>query len=323
MKRHAGIVIVAAALGLALPLEAVAQEGTVRGKFVRLTEKKVGEREYVGVVIAPGEGKDEVVVLMGRDSKVLPAARGIRQGQQVEVSYVTERGQKWVKRIGAKAGDRPKVRDGGLVGKFVRLDEKTVGEKEYIAVVVQTAGADAATVLLTGRGTDAAARARKLSKGQQVEISYVTEGGQKWIRRIGAQAEGGQVRGKFVRLTERKVGEREHLVLVVQPDKGKDEVVLLMGRRSEAAARAKKLSKGQQVEVSYVTERDQKWIKRIEAAGAKDERLSKEVQAEIRALRTRLAKMEKELDALRAENARLKKQLREKKEPATSEDAPR
>ena len=184
MKRHAGIVIVAAALGFALPLEALAEEGTARGKFVRLTEKKVGEREYVGVVIAPGEGKEEVVVLMGRESKLLPAARKLRKGQEVKIAYVTERDQKWAKRIYATAV-------GGLVrGKFVRLAEKKVGEKEYIAVVVQPADADAEAVLLAKRGTDAAARARKLRKGQRVEISYVTVAGQKWIKRI--EAAGGE-----------------------------------------------------------------------------------------------------------------------------------
>ena len=43
MKRHTGIVIVAAALSFALPLEAFAREGKVRGKFLRLAEKKIGE----------------------------------------------------------------------------------------------------------------------------------------------------------------------------------------------------------------------------------------------------------------------------------------
>lgn len=257
MKRHAGIAIVAAVLAsvlsLSLPLEALAQEGQVRGKFVRLTEKKVGEREYVGVVIAPEKGKEEVVVLMGRESKLLPKARKLGKGQQVEIAYVTEGKHKWVKRIGAPAAEAQ------------------------------------------------------------------VKGKQKRARRVDAPAAKGQVRGKFLRLAEKKVGKREHLAVVVLPDGGKDEVVVLVGRDSEVAARARKLRKGQQVEITYVVEGEHKWARRAEAARGEDA----DLREQIRLLKRRLEQMEKELNALRMENAKLKKQLREKREATASEEAPR
>ena len=88
-----------AAWGLLSAGAAERVEGTVRGKFIRLIERQVGEKEYLGAVLAPLEGKDEVIVLFGRDSEAAAVARRLAKGQQVAVRYVVEAGHKWAKRI--------------------------------------------------------------------------------------------------------------------------------------------------------------------------------------------------------------------------------
>ena len=77
----------------------------------------------------------------------------------------------------------------------------------------------------------------------------------------------GQVRGTFVRLAEQRVGEREHLAVVVKPLEGKEMETLLVPRDSELAAVAKRLRKGQRLEIAFVVDGGRKWARRIEGEG--------------------------------------------------------
>jgi len=97
------VVLTVTALACAVRAEGDRRRGEVRGTFVKLIELQVGEREYVGVVVKPFEGKGEVVVLMSRQQReILALARKLEKGQKVEIAYVTEEGHKWVKRLEAE-----------------------------------------------------------------------------------------------------------------------------------------------------------------------------------------------------------------------------
>jgi len=72
--------------------------GTMRGTFVRLEEREVGERAYMGIVIKPFERDDHVIVLVPpRPGELGEAARRLREGQRVEISFVSEAGHMWLK----------------------------------------------------------------------------------------------------------------------------------------------------------------------------------------------------------------------------------
>ena len=71
----------------------------VRGVFVKLAERPVGEREYLALVIKPLERDDHVTVLVPRNEDFMHAARQLREGDKVEIGCVVEEGQKWLKRI--------------------------------------------------------------------------------------------------------------------------------------------------------------------------------------------------------------------------------
>lgn len=75
------------------------RQGEVRGAFVGLAEREVGEREYLAIVIKPRESDDHVTVLVPRNEDFLNAARTLQKGDKVEIGYVVEEGQRWLKTI--------------------------------------------------------------------------------------------------------------------------------------------------------------------------------------------------------------------------------
>ncbi len=75
----------------------------VRGTFVRLVEREVGERGYMGIVIKPLDRDEHVTVLVPRQREELwQAARRLQEGQKVGVSFVTEAGHKFIKGMEAE-----------------------------------------------------------------------------------------------------------------------------------------------------------------------------------------------------------------------------
>jgi len=251
-----------------------------------------------------------------------------------------------------------RARDAQVRGTFVRLAEQRVGEREHLAVVVKPLEGEKMVTLLVPRGSELAAVAKRLRTGQKLEITFVVEGGRKWAKRIGGEGlaegrrdrprpEGGQdkprpeggrtkdaqVRGTFVRLAEQRVGEREHLAVVVKPLEGKEMVTLLVPRGSELAAVAKRLRTGQKLEITFVVEGGRKWAKRIGGEGLAEGRRDRprpeggrdkpaersgegreraeagELRTLVRQLQKRLERMEAELKELRAETAHLRKAL--------------
>jgi len=79
------------------------RDGAVRGTFVRLVEREVGERGYMGIVIKPFESDDHVTVLIPRRPEELgEAVRRLREGQEVRIAFVREDGQMWVREMEAE-----------------------------------------------------------------------------------------------------------------------------------------------------------------------------------------------------------------------------
>ena len=87
------------------------RNGSVGGTFVRLVEQEFSERGYLGIVIKPHERDDHVTVLVPRQrEEFLQAARKLKAGQKIGVSFVTEAGHKWVK--GMEAERREIIEEG-------------------------------------------------------------------------------------------------------------------------------------------------------------------------------------------------------------------
>jgi hypothetical protein len=75
----------------------------VRGVFVRLIERQVGEKEYLGIVVKPFESDDHVIILTPREQEnLVSVARRLKEGQKVEIGYVRSDGQNWLRRLSAE-----------------------------------------------------------------------------------------------------------------------------------------------------------------------------------------------------------------------------
>jgi len=75
------------------------REGAFAGVFIKRAERPIGEREYLALVVKPFEGDDNVTVFVPRKDDFMQAVRRLREGDKVEIGFVTEEGQKWLKRI--------------------------------------------------------------------------------------------------------------------------------------------------------------------------------------------------------------------------------
>jgi hypothetical protein len=75
------------------------REGDVAGVFLKRAERQLGEREYLALVVKPFESDDLVTVLVPRNDDFMHAGRDLREGDKVEIGFVREEGQKWLKRI--------------------------------------------------------------------------------------------------------------------------------------------------------------------------------------------------------------------------------
>ncbi len=107
MKKVCRMLVLSVLAGLLLSSMLWAEDGdrsgAVRGIFVRLVEREVGERGFMGIVIKPFERDDHVTVLVPRQrEEVWRAARRLQGGQKIEISFVTEAGNKWVKGMEAE-----------------------------------------------------------------------------------------------------------------------------------------------------------------------------------------------------------------------------
>ncbi len=133
MKKVCRILVLGVLAGLLLGGMLLAEErdrdGSVGGTFVRLVERAVGERGYMGIVIKPHDRDDHVTVLVPRQREELwQAARRLQEGQKVGVSFVTEAGHKFIKGLEAErrevVEDRPEGRRRMIVRReVVRRDE--------------------------------------------------------------------------------------------------------------------------------------------------------------------------------------------------------
>ncbi|MHC4716802.1 MAG: hypothetical protein ACYS5V_07525 [Planctomycetota bacterium] len=197
-------------------------------------------------------------------------------------------------------------RSGVLRGKFVRLAEKAVGEREYVAIVVQPAGKDAhVTVLFPRSKADILRRARGLKAGQMVEIPFVREGGQMWVRQVAAQR-------RTDRPKERERRDREHAERREREHAERRD-------RDRAEARHHRERRDRDKAEGERRERERHRVERRDPASAE----IRELAAIVRRLAHGLERIQREMHELRAENARLRRLLRAHRELRERRDRPK
>ncbi|MHC4743059.1 MAG: hypothetical protein ACYS8Z_14175 [Planctomycetota bacterium] len=84
--------------GLVLAREG--RHGEVGGVFIRLVERRVGDKEAVGLVVRPFERDEHVVLLVPRENEdLLAALRMFREGQRVEAAFERDGEHLWITRL--------------------------------------------------------------------------------------------------------------------------------------------------------------------------------------------------------------------------------
>ncbi|MHC4432180.1 MAG: hypothetical protein ACYTBS_10105 [Planctomycetota bacterium] len=142
-KSHRTLMLVVLALlafGGVISAQDRSRDGQVRGTFVALAERWVGDGEYLGIVVRPFERQENVTVLVPREYEELrQSARMMQPGDRLEISYVREHGEMWIESIeverrrvegdgGAEGGERIEIRRQALRGPE-RIEERREGER--------------------------------------------------------------------------------------------------------------------------------------------------------------------------------------------------
>jgi regulator of replication initiation timing len=99
------------------------RNGAVEGTFVRLVEQEFDGQGYMGIIIKPHERDDHVTVLVPRQrAELWQAARRLREGQRIGISFVTEAGHNWIKGMEAERREIIEERPEGRRRMSIRRD---------------------------------------------------------------------------------------------------------------------------------------------------------------------------------------------------------
>jgi len=265
MKRMCDMLTAAAALALVCaPAMAAEERGgfkELRGQFVRLTEQRVGERVYMGIVLKVEGAEKPVTVLVGPHERLVQKAKQLKEGQPVELHYIVKGENKWVvprehleqqrKPEAQHKDSRPRLK--------LRLNME--GRDKPLELDIPLSPEAIQKALQLGVGNNKIQL--RIMRGADGKMTVVQQAGE---AREGKQRPGrGAVHGRFVGRKEVAFREKEYLGLVVQPGEDREPVVVLVGRNEKLMARAHRLQKGQRVGIGYVVEGGQKWVQGIEA----------------------------------------------------------
>ena len=217
--------------------DAARRDGVAEGVVRAVGVEKFDEGRYRKIVVRVGR-KSETYYLgpsLGakrnrHQAELQDMAEGLKAGAAVRIEWISEGDRRWVRQLRVGSGDREQAKreEGGgreqakrereeagerakregdgdkkrdadaegqreSRGKFVRLEEKKIGRLEHLAVLVRLDGQDEATTFFVPmhrrgdrwvRNADITELARKLRKGQRVEIVWQMTEGERFIRRL-------------------------------------------------------------------------------------------------------------------------------------------
>lgn len=315
-----GLAIVLVSTGV-LWAEQRPREGQVRGSFLRLAERVVGEQEYPAIVIRPMEGEEEITLLLPRQREELRAlAQELRPGQNVEIVYVVEDDQKWVGRIETERRPRPEEFE------FVL---KSDIERPRMAEQIEQMHAKIAEL------KEVAEQAER--NGQHDRADELREQARRIAEEIDAQVRRAKDAGPAE--AEERIEQLRRMAREAE-ERGEAEEARCLWDEAEELERSMRrpLERREMVERRFARERPpEPWRdvrperpegirerrEPIEPQTVKLERMANELKEvlavhferlvdEFRELQMRMERMERELQELRAENERLKRQLHER-----------
>lgn len=145
MRQIRRLLPVVCAIVVSLGVVAAAEPETsrleLRGVFVKLAEQRVGESEYLAIVVKPFDSDEHYVVLVPREPEhVAEVARKLRPGTKLEIAYLRDGGHNWLRGIEAawdREGDGEKRQERMVVrvereGREVEREVEREGSKRVL-----------------------------------------------------------------------------------------------------------------------------------------------------------------------------------------------
>lgn len=91
------------------------RNGSINGLFIRLTEQRIGDEGYMGIVVKPFDRDDHITVFVPRNrDRLAQTARKFEEGTRLDITFVNEDGHKFIRSIKAKL--RRETREEGYEG---------------------------------------------------------------------------------------------------------------------------------------------------------------------------------------------------------------
>jgi hypothetical protein len=281
------VVLVLLAFGGVIAAQDSNRDGQVRGTFVALAERRVGDGEYLGIVVKLFDRQENVTVLIPREyDELRQSARMMQTGDRLEISYVREHGEMWIESIEAER--RRAEGDGGPE------DGRRIEIRREI-----------------GRGPERARGRREGERRMEVRGQMRREpqldrmgGRRESERRIVMRGEGtGEPDGTFERNLHREPPMREQLEKLVR-----EVVSEHMERLRPAPSALEELAR--ELREVFTRHTEQLGMELKEILTLHVERM----QVEIHELRTHAENLRREVEELRRENEMLRRQLHETSE---------
>jgi len=218
--------------------------------------------------------------------------------------------------VGAVGAAREGAPRGQLRGVFLRLVEREVGEREHLGIVMRPEGSDDEVIIVVPREPEnLRGIARKLRAGQSVQIGFVRNGRERWLRSLDAE---------WRREGEGERAEQRVAVRIARSGDRPSPEARREGDRAAVRERESDRAAGRDGEVRRPVARGVTLVRRPAEGGEGGLAGRLEMVArQLRALAAEVGRMQRELRALRAENERLRRQLGDRARPEARRDAVR
>jgi hypothetical protein len=238
----------------------IAQDkGGGKGKFVRLTEIAVGDREHLGIVVQPLERDAQITLLIparpeGHAAELTAIARRLCEGQIFEFEFVHDGGHLWVRELGIpRDADAPnRRRQEAKQEEPNQLREQLRNLRERLHVIEQ--------VMTELQAANARLRRELEESRQRRPLDKVEE-----PRRDAPPLprRHGELHGTFLKHTEVVIGDSQFLAIVVSPAEGGEPMTLVAPRRNaDLMEVARQWKEGQRVAIDWVEEEGKRWVRR-------------------------------------------------------------
>lgn len=245
-RRLLTVLLVLIGASLLLPQAGLAQDdrhAVLEGQFVRHREVRVGDNEFLAIVVQVPERGQATVVVPRRNEELMQKARALKEGDRVRIEAVREADQWWVQALRNdgrpdREGDRPREGDAPREGDRPREADRERREGDVPREIDRP---DARP-----EGDREQDRPRETDRP--------------------AADQAGVIEGWHATFTETKIGDRSYTGLMIRIENGDWLLVVVPRENERLQTQARNLSRNDAVRIEYVRDGGRRWLKALRVA---------------------------------------------------------